>query len=55
MSEPTDINSNIINSNEDKITVKKSTYNNLLRGIVAAIAIATFFGCYSVGNFDISN
>ncbi len=52
MSEPTDINSNIHNSNGDKITVKKSTYNNLLRGIVAEISIATFFGGYTIGTMD---
>jgi len=52
LSEDTDINSNTNNSNEDKITVKKSTYNNLLRGIVAAIAIATFFGGYAIGTMD---
>jgi protein-disulfide isomerase len=52
LSDSTDINSNINNSNGDKITVKKSTYNNLLRGIVAAIAIATFFGGYSIGTMD---
>ena len=52
MSEPNDINSNINNSNEDKITVKKSTYNNLLKGMVAAIAIATFFGGYTIGTMD---
>jgi len=52
LSESTDINSNINNSNGDKITVKKSTYNNLLRGIVAAIAVATFFGGYAIGTMD---
>ena len=52
MSEDTDINSNINNSNEDKITVKKSTYNNLLKGMVAVIAIATFFGGYAIGTMD---
>ncbi len=41
-----------INSNGDKITIKKSTYNNLLKGMVAAIAIATFFGGYAIGNMD---
>ncbi len=35
---------------ETKITIKKSTYNNMLKGIVAAIAIATFLGGYAVGN-----
>jgi len=36
----------------DKITVKKSTYNNMIKGIVAAIAIATFFGGYSLGTMQ---
>ena len=52
MSVPTDINSNIDNSNGDKITIKKSTYYNLLKGMVAAIAIATFFGGYTIGSMD---
>ena len=34
------------------ITIKKSTYNNMLKGIIAAIAIATFFGGYSIGTLD---
>jgi len=38
--------------NEAKITIKKSTYNNMLMAIVAAIAIATFFGGYSIGTLD---
>ncbi len=37
-------------NNESKITIKKSSYNNMLKGIVAAIAIATFLGGYAVGN-----
>jgi len=40
------------NSIEEKITVKKSTYNNLQIGMVAAIAIATFLGGYTIGNID---
>ncbi len=52
MSEYPDINSNINNSNGDKITIKKSTYNNLLIGMIAAIAIATFFGGYTIGTID---
>jgi len=52
LSESTDINSNTNNSNGDKITVKKSTYNNLLKGMVAAIAVATFFGGYAIGTMD---
>jgi len=38
-------------SDEQKITVKKSTYNNMLKGLVAAIAIAAFFGGANLGNF----
>ncbi len=40
------------NSNEDKIIIKKSTYNNLLKGMVAAMIIATFFGGYTIGTMD---
>jgi len=43
------------NNEESKITIKKSTYNNILKGIVAAIAIATFLGGYSLGTFDNSD
>jgi protein-disulfide isomerase len=38
-----------------KVTINKSTYNNMLKGIVAAIAIATFLGGYSLGTFENSN
>jgi len=34
---------------EKNITIKKSTYNKMLKGIIAAIAIAAFFGGYSLG------
>ena len=37
------------------ITIKKSTYSNLLKGAVFAIAIAAFFGGYLAGNLDDSN
>jgi len=37
---------------ESKITIKKSSYNNMLKGIVAAIAIATFLGGYAVGTLS---
>jgi len=37
---------------ESKITIKKSTYNNMLKGIVVVIAIATFLGGYAVGTLD---
>jgi len=41
--------------NSEKITIKKSTYNNLLKGIVAAIAIAAFVGGYSLGTLNDSS
>ena len=44
-----------IASDEKKITIKKSTYNNMLKGIIAAIAIAAFFGGLSIGTFDKSD
>jgi len=38
-------------TNEEKTsTVKKSTYNNLLKGMVIAIAIATFLAGFTLGN-----
>ncbi len=39
--------------NDDvKVTIDKSTYNNMLKGIIAAIAISAFFGGYFVGTFE---
>jgi protein-disulfide isomerase len=35
-----------------RLSVKKSTYNNMLKGLVAAIAIAAFVGGYTLGNFS---
>lgn len=37
---------------EEKITIKKSTYKNMIKGVVVAIAIAAFFGGYAVGTLD---
>lgn len=34
------------------ITIKKSTYNRLIVGIVAALVVAAFLGGYMVGNFS---
>ncbi len=49
----TDTNEFQSSTNEDtKITIKKSTYNRMLKGIVAAIAIATFLGGYAIGALD---
>ena len=39
--------------NDDaKITINKSTYNNMLKGIITAIAISAFIGGYFVGTLD---
>jgi len=35
-----------------KITINKSTYNNMLKGIITAIAISAFIGGYFVGTLD---
>jgi len=39
-------------NDNNNVTIKKSTYKNMLKGIVVAIAIAAFFGGYSVGSLD---
>jgi len=53
MSEENQANNESQSSNEEsKITISKSSYNNMLKGIVAAIAIATFLGGYAVGTLD---
>ena len=31
-------------SSDEKITVKKSTYNNMIKGLMVAIAVAAFVG-----------
>ena len=36
----------------EKVTIKKSSYQNMIKGIVVAIAIAAFFGGYSVGTMN---
>ena len=41
-----------VKKQDNQITIKKSTYSILLIGIVAAIAIATFFGGYAIGNLE---
>jgi len=42
-------------STDFNISIKKSTYNNLIKGIVAAIAIAAFVGGYSIGTLDVDS
>jgi len=44
-----------ISGNESKVTIKKSTYNKMLVAIVGIVAIAAFFGGYSIGTFDDSS
>ncbi len=52
MSEESQSNIESSSSNEEsKVTITKSSYNKMLKGIVAAIAIAAFLGGYAVGNF----
>ena len=42
----------VIEKNEKEITIKKSTYNNLLKALVIAIGVAAFFSGYGVGIMD---
>jgi len=42
-------------NDEEKITIKKSTYNNMLIGLIAVVAIAAFIGGYSIGTYDDSD
>lgn len=49
MSEENQLNNDIASKEETKITISKSSYNKMLKGIIAAIAIATFLGGYAVG------
>lgn len=39
-------------SDSQNVTIKKSTYKNMVKGIVVAIAVAAFFGGYSIGTLD---
>jgi len=47
-------NDNPIDKTEN-ITIKKSTYNNMIKAIVLAIGITTFIGGYSLGTMDSSD
>ena len=42
----------VIEKNEKEITIKKSTYNNLLKALVITIGVAAFFSGYGVGIMD---
>ncbi len=51
--EQSDVSEQSHQTNDDaKVTINKSTFNNLLKGIVVAIAITAFFGGYFVGTLD---
>ncbi len=53
VSEVSNVSEQSHQTNDDaKVTINKSTFNNLLKGIVVAIAITAFFGGYFVGTFD---
>ncbi len=43
------------NIKTDNITIKKSTYNNMIKVLVLAIGISTFMGGYSIGTMDSSD
>jgi len=43
---------NSSNIQNQTVTVKRSTYNNMMKGAVVAIAIAAFFGGYLTGTMD---
>jgi len=43
---------NSSNIQNQTVTVKRSTYNNMIKGAVVAIAIAAFFGGYLTGTVD---
>ena len=36
----------------ETLTVKKSSYNKMVKGMIVAIAVATFFAGYSIGTLD---
>jgi len=40
---------------DEKITVNKSTYNNMLKGLITAVVIAAFFGGLAIGTYDKSD
>ena len=43
------------NSNEEKITIKNSSYNKMLEGIIVAISVSAFLGGYLLGTTDSSS
>ena len=40
---------------KDSVIITKSSYNKMIKGIVAVVAIAAFFGGYSLGSLDNSD
>ena len=56
INEENQTNNNFQSSIDDsKISISKSSYNKMVKGIIAAIAIATFLGGYSLGSLDNSD
>ena len=39
-------------SGSQNLTIKKSSYQNMIKGIIVAVAVAAFFGGYSVGTMN---
>jgi len=54
-SSSTDITEKTSTDKTDNITIKKSTYHNMIKAIVLAIGIAAFIGGYSLGTMDSSD
>ena len=50
--EKEDTSNPVIEKNEKEITIKKSTYNNLLKALVITIGVAAFFSGYGLGIMD---
>ncbi len=50
-----DIPNPVPEKDEDKITIKKSSYNNILKALVVTIAVAAFFSGYGLGTMDNSS
>jgi len=42
----------VLKKEPESISIKKSTYNKMIKGIVVAIAISTFFGGYTIGTMQ---
>ena len=52
MPEENQLDNDFTSNDDTKVTISKSSYNKMLKGVVAAIAIATFLGGYAVGTLS---